>query len=303
MLIEEPEHHWLVVAPANSPENGFRMADGRQAAVCMGPTMMQQQVRYLFGACIESSRILGVDEDFRNELTTKRARLAPTQISSDGRIMEWLQEYAEVEPHHRHVSHLWGLYPGDEISPENTPDFAGAARKSLEVRGDDGVGWSLAYKAALWARLDDGNHAWKLVQKALAVATGMDIQYNSGGGVYPNLLDACPPFQIDGNFGITAAIAEMLLQSRVVYSESANSAVEVDLLPALPDAWKSGKVSGLRARGGFQVDETWQNGKLISANIHSTTGEPCSVSYGGKTIHLKIKQGDSVTLNGSLTEN
>ena len=136
MLIEEPEHHWLVIAPANSPENSFRMADGRQAAVCMGPTMMQQQIRYLFGACIESSKILGMDEDFRNELTAKRARLAPTQLSSDGRIMEWLQEYAEVEPQHRHVSHLWGLYPADEISPHTTPKLAQVARKSLEVRGD-----------------------------------------------------------------------------------------------------------------------------------------------------------------------
>jgi alpha-L-fucosidase 2 len=303
MLIEEPEHHWLVVAPANSPENSFRMADGRQAAVCMGPTMMQQQVRYLFGACIESSRILGVDKDFRNELTAKRAQLAPMQISSDGRIMEWLQEYAEVEPQHRHVSHLWGLYPADEISPGKTPDFANAARKSLEVRGDDGVGWSLAYKAALWARLDDGNHAWKLVQKALAPVSGMDIRYDSGGGVYANLFDACPPFQIDGNFGITAAVAEMLLQSRVIESETANSAVEIDLLPSLPDAWMSGKVSGLRARGGFQMDEAWQNGKLTSTTIRSTTGEPCSVSYGGKTVDLKIKKGDSITLNGSLEEN
>ena len=147
MLIEEPEHHWLVVAPANSPENSLSHGGWRQAAICMGPTMMQQQVRYLFGACIESSQILGVDGDFRNELIAKRAQLAPTQISSDGRIMEWLQEYAETEPQHRHVSHLWGLYPGDEISPYTTPELAEAARKSLEVRGDDGVGWSLAYKA------------------------------------------------------------------------------------------------------------------------------------------------------------
>jgi alpha-L-fucosidase 2 len=294
MLIEEPEHHWLVIAPANSPENSFRMADGRQASVCMGSTMMQQLVRYLFGACIESSQILGIDKDFRNELIAKRARLAPTQISPDGRIMEWLQEYVEPEPHHRHVSHLWGLYPGDEISPYTTPELAQAARKSLEVRGDESVGWSLAYKAALWARLGDGNHAWLLVRKALFPVTSHEIRYDNGGGVYVNLLDACPPFQIDGNFGITAAIGEMLLQSQVG---------KIELLPALPDAWKNGKVSGLRARGGFQVDEAWQNGKLISATIHSDTGEPCSVSYGGKTADFKIKKGRSISLNGSLDLN
>ncbi|HTA29703.1 MAG TPA: glycoside hydrolase family 95 protein [Candidatus Cybelea sp.] len=294
MLIEEPTHHWLVIAPANSPENSFRMADGRQAAVCMGPTMMQQLVRYLFGACIESSKILGVDEDFRKELTGKRQHLAPTQISSDGRVMEWLQEYAETEPQHRHVSHLWGLYPGDEISPGATPELAQAARKTLEVRGDDGVGWSLAFKAALWARLGDGNHAWLLVRKALIPVTSQEIRYDKGGGVYPNLFDACPPFQIDGNFGVTAAIGEMLVQSQVD---------KIELLPALPEAWKNGKVSGLRARGGFQVDEAWQNGKLISATVHSDAGGPCSVSYGGKTADFNIKKGKSITLNAGLDSN
>jgi alpha-L-fucosidase 2 len=288
MLIEEPTHHWLVVAPANSPENHFQLANGQTAAVCMGPTMMQQLVRYLFGACIESSKILGVDESFRNELIAKRARLAPTQIGSDGRIMEWLEQYQETEPHHRHVSHLWGLYPGDEISPYTAPQLADAARKSLEVRGDEGVGWSLAYKAALWARLNDGNHAWLLVRKALNPAYGMDIRYDGGGGVYPNLFDACPPFQIDANFGVPAAIVEMLLQSQMD---------KIELLPALPDAWKNGKVSGLRARGGFQVDIAWQDGKLTSATIHSDTGEPCSVSYGGKTVDFNIKNGRSIILN------
>jgi alpha-L-fucosidase 2 len=290
LLIEEPTHHWLVVAPSNSPENHFEMADGRQAAISMGPTMMQQLVRYLFGACIESSQILGVDEEFRNELIAKRGRLAPTQIGSDGRIMEWLEQYKEPEPQHRHVSHLWGLYPGDEISPTATPDFAQAARKTLEVRGDDGVGWSLAFKAALWARLGDGNRAWTLVRKALAPANGMDVRYDGGGGVYPNMFDACPPFQIDANFGVPAAIGEMLLQSQPD---------KIQLLPALPDAWKNGKVTGLRARGGFQVDIAWQNGKLISATIHSDAGEPCSVHYSGKTVDLKIEKGASVTINGN----
>ncbi len=293
MLIEEPTHHWLVVAPANSPENHFEMANGEQASICMGPTMMQQLVRYLFTACIESSKILDVDKSFRSELITKRARLAPTQIGPDGRIMEWLKPYKEPEPHHRHVSHLWGLYPGDEISPYTTPKLAEAARKSLEARGDDGVGWSLAYKAALWARLGDGNHAWLLVQKALSPAYGLGIRYDGGGGVYPNLFDTCPPFQIDGNFGITAAIAEMLLQSE-------DGAIH--LLPALPDAWKEGKVTGLCARGGLEVDLAWKGGRLTTAVIHSNTDESCRVSYGDKSVDLKLKSGENIELNGNLVK-
>jgi alpha-L-fucosidase 2 len=291
MLIEEPSHHWLVVAPGNSPENDFFLPDGRKAAVCMGPTVAQQMVRYLFAACIESSEALGVDQDFRNELTASRARLAPSRIGSDGRLMEWLEPYKEPEPHHRHVSHLWGLYPGNEISPAKTPELATAARRSLETRGDDGVGWSLAYKLALWARLREGERAYALLRKALNPAGQMGVRYDGGGGVYPNLFDACPPFQIDGNFGVAAGIAEMLLQSEPG---------QIELLPALPAAWSEGSVKGLRARGGVEVDIAWKDGRLTAATLRSHFGGPCRVTYRGKNIEVRLKKGSRVTLNSEL---
>ncbi|HWQ93413.1 MAG TPA: glycoside hydrolase family 95 protein [Clostridia bacterium] len=288
MLIEEPKHGWLVVAPANSPENHFRLPNGKQAAICLGPTMHSQLVRYLFDACIDSARILDLDAEFRQELADKRSRLAPTRIGSDGRIMEWLEEYSEPEPKHRHVSHLWGLYPGNEISPNTTPELAEAARKSLEVRGDDGVGWSLAYKIALWARLQDGNRAWALLSKALNPVTDLNIRYDGGGGVYPNLFDASPPFQIDGNFGATAAIGEMLLQS---HDEI------IHLLPALPEAWRTGEFRGVRARGGIQVDLYWKDARLTRATICADHDVTSRVKYRDKTIMLNLKAGKPVHLS------
>ncbi|MDB6065135.1 MAG: glycoside hydrolase family protein [Pedosphaera sp.] len=291
ILVEEPKNHFLVVVPANSPENHFRMADGKEAAISLGATVHAQMLRFLFGACVESSKILEIDEDFRKELIAKQARLSPTQIGSDGRVMEWPEEYVEPEIHHRHISHLWGLYPGDEITPAGTPDLAKASKKTLEVRGDDGVGWSSAYKAALWARLDEGNHAWLLVKQALSPVVTHEIRYDNGGGVYPNLFDACPPFQIDANFGVTAAIAEMLVQSQEGV---------VRLLPALPDVWKEGRVTGLCARGGIEVDVSWKDGRLTSATIRSKTNQVCRVSYGGKTVECKVSKGRRLLLDKDL---
>ena len=291
LLIEEPTHHWLVVVPANSPENHFLMPDGRDSAISLGSTYQSEITHYLFTACIESSEILGVDQDFRNELIAKRDRLEPIRIGPDGRVMEWPEAYKESEPHHRHISHLWGLYPGNEISPATTPDLAAAARKTLLARGDDSIGWSYAFKAALWARLGDGDHAWELIRGALSPAMSQEISYSNGGGVYPNMFDACPPFQIDANFGVPAAIAEMLIQSQegTIY-----------LLPALPSAWKEGTVIGLCARGGFEVDLVWKDGVLTSATVHSKLGGPCHVNYNGKEIVLQTKKGENIRLNGNL---
>ena len=284
MLIEEPKNHWLVTAPANSPENGFRLQDKSVAHVCMGPAIDMQLLRYLFDACIEGASILGVDPELRQELIAKRERLAPTRIGSDGRVMEWLEEYEEVEPNHRHISHLWGLYPGSEISTTTSPQLAAAARKTLDKRGDVSTGWSLAYKINLWARLKDGNRAYRLLALLLS-----PVGKNGGGGSYENLFDAHPPFQIDGNFGATAGIAEMLLQSQ---------GSEVDLLPALPDEWADGRVAGLRARNGFQVDIVWRDGKLVESTIRSALGGRCKVRYQQRVIELQTRAGGTYKING-----
>jgi alpha-L-fucosidase 2 len=220
------------------------------------------------------------------------ARLQPVVVSpKTGRIQEWVEDYKETDPRHRHVSHLYALYPGTQISPA-TPELLAAARKTLEGRGDGGTGWSLAWKINFWARLRDGDRAHLIVQNLLTPVSSQEVGYGWGGGVYANLFDAHPPFQIDGNFGATSGIAETLLQS---HERTPEGATVIDLLPALPKDWADGAVKGLRARGGFTVDMTWKAGRLVSARITSDHGTPCRIVYGEKSHAPAIKAGRAFT--------
>lgn len=283
VLIKDPDTGWLVTAPSVSPENTFYLPNGNHASICMGPTIDNQITRELFTNVIYASELLNEDEEFRELLQEKLAQLPPVgTVGSDGRLMEWLKEYKEVDPKHRHISHLYGLYPASLITPDATPELAEASRKTLEVRGDDSPGWSKAYKLLFWARLKDGNRAYKLLTELLKPTRDTHINYGDGGGTYPNLFSAGPPFQIDGNFGGTAGIAEMLLQSHAGY---------IALLPALPDAWKaSGEVKGLKARGNLTVDIKWKDGEVISYQVASPERQQVKIKINGNIEEIQTEK-------------
>ena len=298
-LVEEPVHQWLVTAPSSSPENAFWCGkDSIATSICMGPTMDVQLLGELFSSTSAAAGILGIDKDFSDSLAAATKRFPPMRVDSRGRLMEWLEEYAEVEPQHRHVSHLYGLHPGNSISTLRSPELAEACRNTLKVRGDGGTGWSRAWKINFYARLGDGDHALKLLKALLAPAVRyseidtLSVPYYNGNlhleqfsGTFPNLFCSHPPFQIDGNFGGTSGITEMLLQSQDGY---------IALLPALPSGWRSGSARGLRARGNVSVDFTWNDSRVEQVTI---TGLPLRDGEDGRG---SVARGDggAVTAGG-----
>lgn len=264
----EDENGYLVTNPSTSPENEFTV-DGKKYEISIATTMDMAIIREIFAACIRASEVLNSDEAFREALKKAKARLYPYHIGQHGQLQEWFKDLDDPKDNHRHLSHLFGLFPGSQITVENTPELAAAAKQSLLHRGDESTGWSMAWKINWWARLKDGNHAYKILESGLNYINPSQNEVQmSGGGTYPNLFDAHPPFQIDGNLGGTAGITEMLMQSHTG---------EINLLPALPDKWPSGAIKGIKARGNFIIDMNWENKTLKKTIIHSVLGGNCRI--------------------------
>lgn len=280
-MVKDSKTGWWVTSPSVSPENAFKLPNGKMTAVVMGPTIDNQIVRELYESVIKANELLDLQDPFVERLKTQLKDLPPPAIVSEsGRIMEWLEDYEEVERQHRHVSHLYGLYPAAFISPISTPEWANAAKKTLAIRGDEGTGWSRAWKILFWARLHDGDHALEILRQLLKPAFADETTYQGvGAGTYPNLFCAHPPFQIDGNFGGSAGIAEMLIQSHDGY---------IHLLPALPKAWKKGAVKGLKVRGNYTVDIRWENNRVVDYTVYGRKGQVVDLLVNSKKIKKRL---------------
>jgi alpha-L-fucosidase 2 len=297
-LVKDPKSGYLVTGPGNSPEQG---------GLVMGPAMDREIVRTLFGEVIAASRILNVDGDLRAQLTELRGRIAPNRIGRHKQLQEWMEDVDDPANQHRHVSHLWAVYPGSEITPDGTPDLFAAARQSLVFRGDEATGWSLAWKLNLWARFLDGEHAYRILRNLLTPASDNGPDTPSHAGLYANLFDAHPPFQIDGNFGATAGITEMLLQSDDPHGTPTSltpiqtgDAAFLTLLPAPPGAFPSGSVSGLRARGAVEVALEWRAGKLTRATLRPTASKPVTLRYDGREVTFDAQAGKTYEVGPDL---
>lgn len=280
----------LITSPSTSPENIYVTPAGYAGATLYGGTADLAMIRELFQQTIQASEIVNADANFRQKLKDALGKLYPYQIGKKGNLQEWYYDWEDKEPQHRHQSHLFGLYPGHHIDPDTTPDLANACKKTLEIKGDETTGWSKGWRINLWARLWDGNHAYKMIRELLQYVEPDKIRtdYSKGGGTYPNLFDAHPPFQIDGNFGGSAAFAEMLVQS---------SDKEIKLLPALPDAWSTGSFKGLCARGGFELALEWANKKPVKVSITSKKGGSTQLTFNGQTKPITLKAGEKKDIN------
>ncbi|NDV54623.1 glycoside hydrolase family 95 protein [Parabacteroides sp. 52] len=265
-LIDDGEGH-LVTPAGISPENTFLTEKGERAALSMGPTMDMAIIKETFSRTIQASVILDRDKDLREELEEKLSLLLPYRIGKRGQLQEWMYDFEESDPRHRHLSHLYGFHPGDQITADKTPELFKAVEKTLNLRGDEASGWSMGWKINFWARMQDGNRAYKIITN-LFNPVGFGEQKRRGGGLYRNMFDAHPPFQIDGNFGFTAGVTEMLMQSHAGF---------IQLLPALPDVWATGEITGLKARGNFEIHMRWQHNQLEEATLRSLAGEKCIV--------------------------
>jgi len=295
-LQKDPETGYWITNPSTSPENRFRYIDKegkKQNGEISRSSGMDLGLAWdLLTNCIEASTVLDTDKAFRQQCMDVRANLQPFRIGSKGQLLEWDKEFEETDPNHRHVSHLFALHPGRQIIPEQQPELAAACQRTLEIRGDGGTGWAMAWKINFWARLRDGNHAFGMLKNGLRYVDATQVSVR-GGGTYANLFDAHPPFQIDGNFGGTAGITEMLLQSHIGF---------IQLLPALPDAWKGGAVSGICAKGNFEVDMVWENNQLKEAVVHSNAGGNCVIKYADKTLSFKTVKGRSYRIEYDVTK-